>query len=230
MPGLLHSKGFSLKEIGLVLYISPNGFFGTALKVAASVIIMFMLFSHVLGAIGGTNWFIKLALCFVGPRGAVQPKPPSWGVPSSARSPAALKQRCSNRHGHHPPDEEQGYSPEYAGGVEAVASVGGQILPPVMGAVAFIIAETIEKRYIDVCSAAVVPALFYFAALFYGVDIESRKKNLPGLTRQEITPFATVMKEGWFYLIPLGILIYFLVFANIHPRSLRYTRCSLWSC
>jgi TRAP transporter 4TM/12TM fusion protein len=110
--------------------------------------------------------------------------------------------------------KKTGYRPEFAAAVEATASTGGQILPPVMGAVAFIIAEWLSIRYIDVCFAAVVPALLYFLVIFYEVHITAVRHNLKPVPREAISPILLVMKEGWFYTIPLAVLVYLLMVAQ----------------
>ena len=215
MPGVFHGLGFSFKEVGLVLYVGSHGFFGIPLRVATTIVIMFLIFSQILRAIGGSDWFIRLALCLVG---SMRGGPAKAAVVASALFGSISGSPSSNAAGTGiitiPLMKKTGYSAEFAGAVEATASTGGQILPPVMGAVGFVIAEWLEMTYVEVIFAIFVPACLYFVVLFYGVDIEARKKNLKGLPRHEITPVAKVIKEGWFYLLPLAILIYFLIFAQ----------------
>jgi TRAP transporter 4TM/12TM fusion protein len=215
MPGILHSMGFSAREMSFVLFAGPNGFFGTPLKVASTIIIMFVVFSQVLLEIGGSDWFIRLALSVVGmmkggaAKAAVLASALFGTISGSPSSNAAAIGSITI-----PLMKKAGYSPAFAAGVEATASTGGQIMPPVMGAVAFIMAEWLEIRYVDVCIAAAIPALLYFAVLFYGVDIEARKKNLSGIPGTEIMPLGSVIKSGWYYIIPLAILIYCLIFLS----------------
>ncbi len=212
MPGILHSGGFSAKELGVILYIGPMGFFGTPLKVATTIIIMFVVFSQVLLEIGGSQWFIKLALCLVGrmrggaAKASVLASALFGTISGSPSSNAAAIGTITI-----PLMKKSGYSSEFAAGVEAVASTGGQILPPVMGAVAFVMADWLGMRYIDICLAAAVPAILYFAVTFYAVDIEARKRNLSGIAADEIPPFFQVLKAGWYYILPLAVLLYFLI-------------------
>lgn len=219
MPGVFHGLGFSLKELGLVLYVGPHGFFGIPLRVATTIVIMFLIFSQILRQIGGSDWFINLALCLVG---TMRGGPAKAAVVASALFGSISGSPSSNAAGTGiitiPLMKRTGYLPEFAGAVEATASTGGQILPPVMGAVAFVIAEWLEMTYVEVIYAVLVPACLYFIVLFYGVDVEARKKTLSGLTRQEIPPVVTIIKEGWFYLLPLAVLIYLLVFAQYPPE------------
>ncbi len=219
MPGVFHGLGFSFKEVGLFLYVGPNGFFGIPLRVATTIIIMFLIFSYILQATGGSEWFIKLALCLVG---TTKGGPAKVAVVASALFGSISGSPSSNASGTGiitiPLMKRVGYKPEFAGAVEATASTGGQILPPVMGAVAFVIAEWLEMTYIEVITAIAIPSCLYFVILFFGVDLEARRMNLRGLDRQEITPFMEVIKEGWFYLFPLSILVYFLVWAQYPPE------------
>jgi TRAP transporter 4TM/12TM fusion protein len=215
MPGLLHTMGFSPREIATVLFVGPSGFFGIPLRVASTIIIMFVVFSQVLLVIGGSDWFINLALSLVGtmkggPAKAAVIASGLFGMISGSPSSNAAAIGTITI----PLMKKAGYTPEFAGGIEATASTGGQIMPPVMGAVAFVIAEWLEIRYVDVCLAAAVPAGLYFAVLFYGVDIEARKRDLKGVTDREIPPFLTVLRSGWYYVIPLAVLIYCLIFLS----------------
>ncbi len=220
MPGLFHGMGFSLNEIGLILYVSPHGFFGIPLRVASTIVIMFMVFSQVLRATGGSDWLIKVALSLVGrskggPAKAAVVASALFGTISGSPSSNAAATGIVTI----PLMKRIGYSPEFAGAVEATASTGGQILPPVMGAVAFVIAEWLEIRYVDVIAGALVPALLYFAILFYGVDIRARQRNLQAMPEGEIEPFFQVIKQGWFYVLPVATLVYLLVFLQYPPET-----------
>lgn len=104
-----------------------------------------------------------------------------------------------------------GYKPEFAGAVEPAASTGGQIMPPIMGAAAFIMAEFVGVPYIHIVYAAVIPAFLYFFGVFTAVDLEARKEKLRGLPKEELPKFFDVLKSGWYYLVPLFVIIYMLV-------------------
>ena len=110
-----------------------------------------------------------------------------------------------------------GYKPWFAGAVEAVASTGGQLMPPIMGAGAFLMAEIIARPYIDIVVAAIIPAILYYVALFWMVDIEAVKLNLKGLPVRELPEFKEVFRKGWLYFIPMGVLIWSLVIARHSP-------------
>jgi TRAP transporter 4TM/12TM fusion protein len=100
-----------------------------------------------------------------------------------------------------------GYSNAFAGGVEAVASTGGQIMPPVMGAIAFIIAEWLGISYWSVCLAAAIPAILYYVAIFIVVHQEARRLNLPKLQKSELPPLWPVIKEGWYWILPIVVIV-----------------------
>jgi TRAP transporter 4TM/12TM fusion protein len=109
-----------------------------------------------------------------------------------------------------------GFPAAYAGGVEATSSMGGQIMPPVMGAVAFIMAETIDRPYSDIVQAAIVPALLYFAACFWSVHLEAGRRGLKGLPREELPSAWNEIRNNWFLILPLVVLVY-LLFAGYTP-------------
>jgi TRAP transporter 4TM/12TM fusion protein len=110
-----------------------------------------------------------------------------------------------------------GYRPAFAAAVEAVASTGGQILPPVMGAIAFVMAEWIEVPYSTIVVAALVPALLYFLIVFVSVDLQARKDGIQALARADIPPLLAVLRSGWIYLVPIAVLIWMLMVKGLPP-------------
>ncbi len=109
-----------------------------------------------------------------------------------------------------------GYRAAFAGGVEATASMGGQIMPPVMGAVAFIMAETIDVPYAAVVQAAIVPAILYYASAFLAVHLEAGKRGLVGMPRSALPSAGKALAEKWYLILPLAVLVY-LLFAGYTP-------------
>ncbi len=109
-----------------------------------------------------------------------------------------------------------GYRPAFAGGVEATASMGGQIMPPVMGAVAFIMAETLGVEYYEVVKAAILPALLYFASAFWMVHLEAGRRGLSGLPKKDLPSPLSAIKLDWYLLLPLMVLVY-LLFSGYTP-------------
>lgn len=218
MPGVFHSLGFSPKQLGLILYVGQNGFFGIPYTVASTIMIMFIIFSQVLLEIGGSDWFIKLAVSLVG---AV-----TGGIAKVTIVACALFGMISGSPASNsaaigsvtiPMMKRAGYRSDFSGGLVAAAATGSQIMPPVMGAVAFIIAQWLQISYIQVCLAALVPALLFYAVMFFAADIQTRKNNAQAIPREQIPRFFDVLRSGWYYIIPLVVLIYLLVFLSYPP-------------
>ena len=109
-----------------------------------------------------------------------------------------------------------GYRAAFAGGVEATASMGGQLMPPVMGAVAFIMAETLGVEYIEVVRAALIPAILYFASAFWMVHLEAGRRGLRGMAKADLPSPRKALRDGWYLLLPLGVLVY-LLFSGYTP-------------
>ena len=114
-----------------------------------------------------------------------------------------------------------GYRPAFAGGVEATSSMGGQIMPPVMGAVAFIMAETIDVPYLEIVQAAMIPAVLYFVTAFWMVHLEAGRKGLVGLPKEECPSPWTAVRERWYLLMPLAGLVCAAVL-RLHAAVLRH--------
>jgi len=119
---------------------------------------------------------------------------------------------------------QAGYSRKVSGAFEAVASTGGQIMPPIMGAAAFLMAEFLEIAYVEVVIAAIIPSLLYYLAVFLYADLEAAKKNIAPVPKDQIPPLGRVLKQGWFYTIPFAVLIYALFVLNRSPEE-----AALWA-
>jgi TRAP transporter 4TM/12TM fusion protein len=112
--------------------------------------------------------------------------------------------------------KKYGYSPAFAGGVEATSSMGGQIMPPVMGAVAFIMAETLGVKYFEIVKAAIIPAILYYLSCWWMVYLEAGKRNLLGMSKDELPSVINALKKGWYLILPLVVLVY-LLFSGYTP-------------
>ena len=121
--------------------------------------------------------------------------------------------------------KKTGFSPEFAGAVEATASTGGMITPPIMGTVAFLIAEIVGVSYWTVVITAIIPAILYYTALFFAVDFRAAKLGMKGLPREELPKMRDILKEGWAFIIPMVVLIYLLGVAKYTP-----TKAGILSC
>lgn len=210
-PGILLTPHFSLNRIASLFYLHPEGIFGMPVQVAATIIIAFMLFAAFLQRSDAGEFIIDTALALTGrwtggPAKAAIVASSSLGTVVGATTANVATTGTITI----PLMRRIGYKPEFAGAVEAVASNGGQIMPPVMGMVAFLIAELLQMPYWSVCVAAFVPAFIYFIALFAQVHLEAVKLGLRAIPKEQLPSLAKAMRKGWFYSLPIFILIYFL--------------------
>ena len=214
-PGLFAAKGASWARIATYLYLDSNGLLGVPLTVAASVVVAFIFFGQALYAVGGDKFITDIALIVMGKyRGG----PAKVSVVSSALfgtvSGSAVANVAVDGAITIPMMKKTGYPAHIAAAIEAVASNGGQITPPVMGAAAFLMAEFLNIPYGEIAMAAAVPAALYYLALFTQVDLEAAKYNLGGLPADQIPKFRGVIRLGWVFLFPLAFLIYALMWEN----------------
>jgi TRAP transporter 4TM/12TM fusion protein len=214
-PGLLYAQGSSWQRTASYLYLDSSGLLGVPLSVAASIVVAFIFFGQALYAVGGDKFITELALIAMGRyRGgsakvSVVSSSLFGTVSGSAVANVAVDGAITI-----PMMKRAGYPAHVAGAIEAVASNGGQVMPPVMGAAAFLMAEFLNIPYGQIALAAAVPALLYYLALFTQVDLEAAKYGLGGLPAAEIPKFRSVMRLGWVFLFPLGFLVYTLMFQN----------------
>ncbi len=213
-PGMLEGKGSSWERIAVYLYLDTNSLLGLPLAVTAGMVVAFIFFGQALYAVGGDKFLTDLALVAMGRYRGGPAKVSVVGsclfgtVSGSAVSNVVVDGPITI-----PMMKRTGYQPHVASAIEAVASTGGQIMPPVMGIAAFLIAEFLAIPYTEVALAAVIPALLYYLALFVQVDLEAAKHGMTGLPRGQLPRFGDVIRRGWSFLIPLLILIYTLMIA-----------------
>jgi TRAP transporter 4TM/12TM fusion protein len=214
LPGLLYAKGSSWGRIASYLYLDSSALLGLPLSVAASIVVAFILFGQALYAVSGDKFLTELALIAMGRyRGG----PAKVSVFSSSLfgtvSGSAVSNVVVDGAITIPMMKRTGYPGHLAAAIEAVASTGGQIMPPVMGVAAFLIAEFLNIPYGEVALAAVIPACLYYLALFAQVDLEAAKHGLVGLPRSELPRFRQIMRRGWVFIVPLIVLVYALMIA-----------------
>ena len=222
LPGILAHRGYDVDRIVATLYLGQGGLYGTPLGVAATFVFIFILFGAFLEVTGAGKFFIDLAYAVAGrQRGG----PAKAAVVASAFmgsiSGSAIANVVTTGAFTIPLMKNLGYTPEEAGGVEAAASTGGQIMPPIMGAGAFLIAEYTGLPYLEIVKLSVLPALLYFATVYLFVDIIAAKRGMKGMKRSELPRARQVLREGWHFLLPLGLLVYFLVL-NISPNRVGF--------
>ena len=209
LPGLLTHKEYTWRSIVDVVIFTSEGLFGQPLSTSSSYVASFVIFGAFLSATGAGQWFIDMAYSLTG---KFRSGPAMTAVVSSAAmgtiSGTGVANVVTTGAFTIPLMKSCGYSSKLAGAVEATASTGGQIMPPVMGAGAFILAEMIGISYAEVSVAAIMPALIYFLAVAFQVDFEAGKLGMKGLPEDKLLPRMKTLKEGWLFLIPIAVLIW----------------------
>jgi TRAP transporter 4TM/12TM fusion protein len=210
LPGLLRHRGYGVMWAVDHLFFTTEGVFGIPASVSATYIYMFVLFGTFLEKSGGGQYFIDLAVAGMGRfRGG----PAKTAILASGLmgmiSGSAVANTVTTGAFTIPLMKKMGYKPHFAGAVEAVASSGGQFTPPIMGATAFIIAEFTGISYIQVAAAAIIPAILYYVSIFWMVHFEAVKLDLKGMKHS--CSAWDVFKRGFYYLVPIAIIIYMLV-------------------
>lgn len=218
LPGLLYGRGYPLHRLLYSAYVGDAGIFGLPLGIAANIVIAFLIFGALMEGAGASRWFMDLALALTGwsrggPAKAAVVASAMFGSISGSPSGNAATTGVFTI----PMMKAIGYSPAFAAAVEAVASTGGMILPPVMGAIAFIMAEWIEVSYASIVIAAAVPAALYFLIVFVSVHLQAHKDGIQALPASELPRLWPVFIGGWYYMIPVAALVYFLVFLSLPP-------------
>jgi TRAP transporter 4TM/12TM fusion protein len=217
LPAPLDHRGYDLGQVVEHMMFGTEGVYGTPTLVSATYIFLFILFGTFMEQAGIIQFFNDISMAAFGrARGG----PGKVCVASSALmgtvSGSGIANVVASGQFTIPLMKRFGFSSAFAGGVEATSSMGGQIMPPVMGAVAFIMAETIDVPYALIAQAALVPALLYFLASFWSVHLEAGRRGLEGLPASELPRFAAEVRRNWFLILPLVVLIY-LLFSGFTP-------------
>lgn len=217
LPAPLDHRGYSLEQVIEHMSFGTEGIYGTPALVSATYIFLFILFGAFMEKAGVIDFFNDISMAVFGDK---QGGPGKVCVASSALmgtvSGSGVANVVASGQFTIPLMKRFGFPSAFAGGVEATSSMGGQIMPPVMGAVAFIMAETIDVPYSKIVEAAIIPAILYFAACYLAVHLEAGKHHLRGLPKSELPNAWTEMKKKWFLIAPLGVLVY-LLFTGYTP-------------
>ncbi|MFG1428782.1 TRAP transporter permease [Xanthobacter sp. VTT E-85242] len=217
LPAPFDHRGYSLDQIVEQMSFGTEGIYGVPIAVSATYIFLFVLFGTFLERAGMIQLFNDVAL---GLFGRARGGPAKVSVFSSALmgtiSGSGVANVVTVGQFTIPLMKRFGYSASFAGGVEATASMGGQIMPPVMGAVAFIMAETIGVPYATIVKAAIIPAILYFGSAFWMVHLEAGKRGLMGIPKDKVPLMLPALRKGWYLLLPLIVLVY-LLFAGYTP-------------
>ncbi|MBS3920518.1 MAG: TRAP transporter permease [Deltaproteobacteria bacterium] len=218
LPEFLIHKGYSIKRISTYLALSTDGVFGVPLGVSANFIFLFILYGAILQKSGAGKFFTDLAFSLTGwTRGG----PAKAAVVSSCFfgmiSGSSVANTVTTGSFTIPLMKKTGYPPHFAGAVEASASTMGQIMPPIMGAAAFLMAEFLGIPYIKVCIAAAIPAVLSFFAIFMQVHFKAVLMGIKGIPRADLPSLKATLWGGWHHLISITLLVYFLIL-NFSPE------------
>ncbi len=213
LPGKWAHPGFSYAFIIEYLYLGPEGIWGIVTGISATLVAAFVIFGAVILSTGAGDSFMQYSMLFAGRSygGAAKVATVSSGM-FGMISGSAIANVATTGHFTIPMMKKLGYRPAFAGAVEAVASSGGQITPPIMGAGAFIMAELINLPYLRIALAAALPAFLFYLSIWFAIDFEARKQNIQPLPKEMIPPWRKVLtvKNTGPLLLTLGVLLYFL--------------------
>ncbi|MDI1331398.1 MAG: TRAP transporter permease [Pseudomonas sp.] len=211
LPGDLAHRGYGFDQVVNQLSFGTEGLYGTPTYVSATYIFLFILFGSFLEQAGMIKLFTDFAMGLFGHKLG---GPAKVSVASSALMGTITGSGIANvvTTGQFtiPLMKRFGYKAAFAGGVEATSSMGSQLMPPVMGAVAFIMAETINVPFVEIAKAALIPAILYFGSVFWMVHLEAKRSDLKGLPKDQCPSAWGAVKESWYLLIPLFVLVYLL--------------------
>ena len=219
-PSFLAHRGYSIERIISHMYFTTEGIMGTPLGVSSTFIFLFLLFGAFLERTGIAKLFIDIANAIAG---WASGGPAKVAVITSALEGTVSGSSVANTVGSGsftiPMMKKLGYKPEFAAAVEASASTGGQIMPPIMGAAAFLMAEFIGIPYIEIAKAAAIPAFLYFTGIIIEVHLEAKKLGLKGMDPSELPSIWSVLRERGYLVIPLFAIIYVLMEGSTPVRA-----------
>jgi len=212
MPGILNHRGYSLERLASQMTLGAEGIFGIPLGVAATFVFVFVLFGAFLEVTGAGKFFIDLAYAAAGKKPGGPAKAAviaSAGMGSISGS--AIANVVTTGAFTIPLMKKLGYRPAQAGGIEAAASTGGQIMPPLMGAGAFLMSEFTQVPYVQIVLVSIFPAVLYFGSVYLLVHIAAVKQGMKGLPAEDLPNMRKILSEGWHFLLPLVALVALLV-------------------
>lgn len=216
LPASIGHRGYSLKRVMSVLYMELSGIYGQVAGISATYIFLFVLFGAFLENSGAGKFFIDLSTATVGKSSGGSAKVTTvssclFGMVSGSAVANVMTVGPLTI----PMMEQSGYSKRFSGAITSVAGTGGQFMPPIMGAAAFIIAETLGIPYMNVAKAAFIPGVLYYLAIIFIIDLRSSKLHMKGL--DEVPNWKTVLKKDFYLSIPVLLLVYFLAVIRWSP-------------
>lgn len=227
LPGIFHARSYSLQRVASFLFASGQGIYGIPIGVSATYIVIFCLYGAFLKEFGAGDFLHNLSITLT--KGLIAATAKTTVIFStlvgmisgSAAGNVAVSGTFTI-----PMMKKDGYKNYEAGAIAAVAATGGQIMPPVMGAAAFIMAEIIGRPYLDVMKAGIIPALLFFSSIFIVVHLEALKhgdSRKSKIKDKKVLSFVIVLREGWHNLLPIATLIYMLIKGNSPVKSAFYS-------
>ena len=228
MPGPLNGLAATWQETAAYHAFSIESLFGLPFQAFANLVIGFIVFGVVLQHTGGGQFFLNLAFALLGKQrgGPAKVAIVSSGLMGSM-SGSVVTNVLTTGQMTIPAMRRAGMRAEIAAGVEACASTGGVLLPPIMGSTAFIMATLLEIPYVEVATAAAIPALLYFVSLYLQIDAYAGKEKLAGLSAEELPSIRTTLIQGWFYLGAFGLLVFLLIFMKREALAPYYATAAL---
>jgi len=208
LPGVLGHRGYDIIRIVEHLYLGTEGIYGVAVGVVATYVFHFVLFGVMAQASGLGQLFIDLAMILAGKYSG---GPAKVSVVSSGFfgmiSGSPIANTATTGSFTIPMMKKNGFTPQFASAVEASASCGGQVTPPIMGASAFVMTEMLGIPYNEIILIAIIPALFHYLAIFSMVHLEAKRLGLKGMAKEQIPQFLTVLSRSWHLMIPLTVMV-----------------------
>jgi len=218
--GPLQSRSISPDRLLKFLVLDSASLAGAALTIAVAVVVPFLILAQLLLATGGAKFFSDFSLAIAGRKRGGAGKIAILGSAFfGSVSGSAVSNVASTGAITIPMMKDGGYQKETAGAIEAAASTGGQLMPPIMGAAAFLLAENLQANYIDVMKAALIPSILYYISLFMFADLEAGRRQIDRVPEHMIPNLSAVIKRGWFVFIPFALILIALFNFNLRPET-----------
>jgi len=218
VPAPLTGRNIEIGELPIYLGFDPSALLGSALSVSVTIVLLFIFLGQLLFKTGGGEFFTDLAMAAMGrQRGGAAKISVVASALFGSISGSAVSNVATTGVITIPLMQRSGYTGVQAGAIEAIASTGGQFMPPIMGAAAFLMAEFLELPYTDVIIAGLIPALLYYFAVFIQVDLVAARENIT-VAADDLPKMSTVLKEGWHFIIPFAVLLFALFELNAEPE------------
>lgn len=213
LPSLLQGMSYGPSRLAAYFSMGPSGIIGLPMRVVGNILIGYMVFAVALQATGGGKFFLDLALSLFGfVRGGAAKVSIFSSALFGSISGSSISNVLTTGAITIPAMKKAGYPAHYAAAIEACASTGGVLMPPVMGATAFVMAEFLGLPYIEICTAAVVPSVLYYSGLFLQADAYAARTGLKGMPKEQLPSVGTTIKNGWIYIVSLVLLVWMLLY------------------